>query len=85
MRRAQRTHFNSTRFSRRLTLEARTVTSSQQEDLVMTKEKKEAVPLSSGYLEKQPMPAKKHQKYPDAKTPHEHHNVPTRKPKGDSG
>jgi len=42
-------------------------------------------PHNSGYPEPRPEPAKKHQKAPDAKSPHEPQNVPSKKPYPSSG
>ena len=42
-------------------------------------------PHNSGYPEPRPEPAKKHQKAPDAESPHEPQNVPSKKPYHSSG
>ena len=42
-------------------------------------------PHNSGYPEPRPEPAKKHQKTPDAESPHEPQNVPSKKPYPSSG
>lgn len=51
----------------------------------MSKHQENPLPKQSGYREAQPLPAKKGQSAPDAKTPHEPHNVPEKKPNSDSG
>jgi hypothetical protein len=42
-------------------------------------------PYNSGYPEQRPEPAKKQQKAPDSKSPHEPQNVPQKKPYPSSG